>query len=130
MTKDDVLVDTMHIRTALQDFITFLRNRACQPILVGHNIIRFDNPRLRNAANNCGLLGELNEAVKRCIDTYEVFRGEYRNLASYKQENLVARYLHETYEAHGAVADATILKKLVEAKLDSEQLGKYVRNFS
>lgn len=130
MTKNKELVETTDIRTALRSFIKFLGDRTHQPILVGHNIIRFDNPRVGKAAKNCGLLVDLDEAVSLCLDTFQVFKGEYPNMVNHRQATLVTKFLEKRYDAHGAVADVAILKELVEAKLSNKQLLSYIRKFN
>ena len=44
MTVHGQKVQLMSISNASEAFINFISNRPTNPVLVGHNIVRFDNP--------------------------------------------------------------------------------------
>ena len=54
------------------------------------------------------------EVVVGFVDTLPVFKKEFPNRSSYKQDILVKNLLHETYSAHNALDDVKALQKLCE----------------
>ena len=129
MTVHGQKVQLMSISSALEAFINFISNRPTNPILVGHNIVRFDNPILRNAAANCGQLELLENSVNLCIDTLQAFRSKYPGLKSYKQQRLVSMFFGMHYQAHDAIKDTIHLKMLFEQKFRLGDMMEYATRF-
>ena len=129
MTVHGQKVQLLSISIALEAFINFISNRPTNPILVGHNIVRFDNPILRNAAANCGQLELLENSVNLCIDTLQAFRSKYPGLKSYKQQRLVSMFIGVHYKAHDAIQDTIHLKMLFEQKFRLDEMMEYATRF-
>lgn len=107
------LVLTNSLREVLVSFITFLRTLG-RPLVVGHNIRRFDCPVLARALDELGLRTEFDSAVSGCVDTLPLAREmlKERGLQSFRQENLVKELLGVDYKAHDALEDVRALQAL------------------
>ncbi|VDI81350.1 maternal protein exuperantia [Mytilus galloprovincialis] len=103
---------------ALNDFIIYLSTFSKKPILVGHNIKRFDCHVLYNSLKSHMLWNEFCSYVHCFVDSLDLFKHVKPGLKSYSQTNLVHELLGETYEAHNAVDDTAILNKLISTKCD------------
>ncbi|XP_073687424.1 protein PML-like [Garra rufa] len=104
---------TSSLREALVSFITFLRVLN-QPLLVGHNIRRFDCHVLARALDEFGLRSDFQKEVSGFVDTLPLARRLLKDsgLQSFKQENLVKTLLGVSYAAHNALEDVQALQKL------------------
>jgi len=122
-------LSSVGIGEAISEFIDFIENHDYPAVLVGHNIIRFDNRILLGAARNVGMEMKLRGSVNSCIDTLVMFRKIYPDRKSNSLNNLVADYLGCDYDAHNAIADAEVLKRLVEQQFSSEQLRQQLAPF-
>lgn len=107
------LVRTNSLREVLVSFIAFLR-MLHHPLLVGHNIRRFDGPLLGRVLDELDLRTQFESSVSGCVDTLsvaqEVLRG--RNLLNLRQETLVRELLGVNYRAHDALQDVRALQAL------------------
>ncbi|KAL6474533.1 hypothetical protein MHYP_G00180940 [Metynnis hypsauchen] len=104
---------TNSLREALVSFITFLRMLGC-PLLVGHNIRRFDCLVLARALDEFGLKAAFQTVAVGFLDSLPLARQllKDRGIQSFKQENLVKTVLGVSYAAHNALADVQALQKL------------------
>lgn len=87
---------------ALSSFIDFVCSFQTKPILVGHNIRRFDCPVLASNMRASGLWSEFLKCIAGFVDTIEVFRRTHPGLSSYSQVALVHRFCGITYSNHNA----------------------------
>ncbi|CAG2226554.1 unnamed protein product [Mytilus edulis] len=101
---------------ALTDFITFLSKYPSKPILVGHNIKRFDCHVLYYSLKANQMWNEFSSHVCGFVDTLELFKKIMPGLPSYSQTSLVSHILGENYCAHNAVDDTRALFKLLTSK--------------
>lgn len=107
------LVLTNSLREVLLSFIAFLQMMG-RPLVVGHNIRRFDCPLLAMALDKLDLRTEFESSVSGCVDTLplarEMLRG--RGLTSFRQDHLVRELLGLDYKAHDALQDVRALQSL------------------
>ncbi|XP_076589649.1 protein PML-like [Chaetodon auriga] len=107
------LVLTNSLREVLVSFIAFLRMLG-RPLVIGHNIRRFDCPLLARALDELDLRADFDSSVSGCVDTLplarELLKG--RCLQSFRQENLVRELLGVSYKAHDALEDVRALQAL------------------
>ncbi|XP_034092019.1 protein PML-like [Gymnodraco acuticeps] len=106
-------VFTNTLREALVSFIAFLQMFR-HPLVVGHNIRRFDCPVLARALEELDLRAEFEAAVSGYVDTLPLAREmlKERGLKSFRQENLVRELLGVNYKAHDALEDVRALQAL------------------
>lgn len=104
---------TNSLKEALVSFITFLRMFG-RPLLVGHNIRRFDCLVLARALDEFGLKAAFQAGVVGFLDSLPLARQLLKDsgVQSFKQENLVKTVLGVSYDAHNALADVQALQKL------------------
>ena len=110
-------VPCVTLKEALTGFTGFLGSLDGAPIVLGHNIARFDVPILYSSMQKVGLE---NMDVKGFVDTLSVASKLYKrgkDVSNMKQATLVSELLKETYDAHNAVADVVSLQKLYSLKL-------------
>ncbi|XP_059191612.1 three prime repair exonuclease 4 [Centropristis striata] len=107
------LVLTNSLREVLVSFIAFLHMLG-RPLVIGHNIRRFDCPLLARALDQLDLRGEFEAAVSGYVDTLPLAREmlKERGLQSFRQENLVRELLGLDYKAHDALEDVRALQAL------------------
>ncbi|XP_015120967.1 maternal protein exuperantia-like [Diachasma alloeum] len=101
---------------AAEQFLAFLQQCGEKVLLVGHNIIRFDAPRIMRWLQQLGLLPRFCNYVAGVVDTLPLIsQGKMK-----KQELLAKTYLtDDAWEeivrcAHDALADCQILNGLLE----------------
>ncbi|KAK5866984.1 hypothetical protein PBY51_011511 [Eleginops maclovinus] len=106
-------VFTNSLREVLVSFIAFLQMLG-RPLVIGHNIRRFDCPLLARALDELDLRAEFEAAVSGCVDTLPLAREmlKERGLKSFRQENLVMELLGVNYKAHDALEDVRALQAL------------------
>ncbi|KAI4874325.1 hypothetical protein NFI96_013952 [Prochilodus magdalenae] len=104
---------TNSLREALVSFITFLRMFG-RPLLVGHNIRRFDCLVLARVLDEFGLKAAFQTVVVGFLDSLPLARQLLKDsgIQSFKQENLVKTVLGISYAAHNALSDVQALQKL------------------
>ncbi|XP_033490676.1 protein PML-like [Epinephelus lanceolatus] len=107
------LVLTNSLREVLVSFIAFLKMLG-RPLLIGHNIRRFDCRLLARALDELDLRADFESAVFGCVDTLPLAREmlKDRGLRSFRQENLVRELLGVNYKAHDALEDVRALQAL------------------
>lgn len=107
------LIFTNSLKEVAVSFVAFLKMLG-RPLLVGHNIRRFDCPLLARALDKLDLRGELEASVSGCVDTLPLARELLRDrgLRSFRQENLVRELLGINYKAHDALEDVRALQTL------------------
>ncbi|XP_016414933.1 three prime repair exonuclease 4 [Sinocyclocheilus rhinocerous] len=119
---------TSSLREALVSFITFLRMLG-RPLLVGHNIRRFDCHVLARALDEFSLRSDFQKEVSGFVDTLPLARHLLKDsgLQSFKQENLVKTLLGVSYAAHNALEDVQALQKLYWAlKPTANQIHQHI----
>ena len=121
----DIPVLAITISQALREFFFFIGDSPV--ILSGHNIKTFDCHILLNAVKSCGMQGLFEKKVGGFLDTISLFR--CRTMPSYKQEELYARLIGGTYDAHNALEDVKALEKLIN-KIDPSSEEKRKHTFS
>ncbi|XP_069018913.1 protein PML-like [Embiotoca jacksoni] len=107
------LVLTNSLREVLVAFIAFL-HMLRNPLLVGHNIRRFDCPLLVRALDELDLRAEFESSVSGYVDTLPLARETLKDcgLQSFRQENLVRELVGLNYKAHDALEDVRALQTL------------------
>ncbi|XP_054476680.1 protein PML-like [Anoplopoma fimbria] len=107
------LVLTNSLREVLVSFIAFLRMLG-RPLVLGHNIRRFDCRLLVRALDELDLRVEFESAVSGYIDTLPLSRELLKDsgIQSFRQTNLVAELLGVDYKAHDALEDVRALQAL------------------
>ena len=120
----DKAVQTVSTAEALVSFMDFLSQFSHKPILIGHNVKRFDIPILLHHLRRNNMKAAFSEAIEGFADTLIIAKASLPNQTSYKQENLVRHYLQKEYEAHNALADVKALEEFTHTTL-----ACYVRKF-
>ncbi|KAJ8252322.1 hypothetical protein COCON_G00216340 [Conger conger] len=107
---------TVPLPQALAAFLAFLRMLG-RPLLLGHNIRRFDCPMLARALDEWQLRAAFQEVSSGFLDTLPLARDLLRDRGqqSYKQESLVKTVLGVSYPAHDAMEDVRALQELYYA---------------
>ncbi|XP_040019536.2 three prime repair exonuclease 2-like [Gasterosteus aculeatus] len=109
--RDGVPTSTVPLADALASFLDFLRSFAGPVRLAAHSATRFDAPVLTRVMRRLKLLPEFQRLVSGYVDTFPLAKNLFR-LSSYSQQNMVRHFLGKSYDAHNAVADATMLQEL------------------
>ncbi|XP_056137162.1 three prime repair exonuclease 4 [Lampris incognitus] len=114
---------TNSLREILVSFMAFLRMLG-RPLLIGHNITRFDCPVLVRALNKLDLLAEFQSAISGCLDTLPLTREMLKDCSvqSFRQENLVNAILGVKYKAHNALEDVRALQMLYSVLQPTSEL--------
>ena len=129
LMRKGTAVETVSVKEALRQFISYLQSQENKVILTGHYIKRYDNAVLLSAADK-DIKDKLGQCIEGFIDTHTVFRSERPGLTSYKQTQLFQHYLGESYEAHEATADVRALKRLINNQFpDQSVLYKYIEKW-
>ncbi|XP_068595863.1 uncharacterized protein [Brachionichthys hirsutus] len=107
------LVLTNSLREVLVSFIAFLQMLG-RPLIVGHNIRRFDCPLLARDLDQLNLRADFESSVSGCVDTLPLAREVLKDrcLRSFRQEKLVGELLGVDYKAHDALEDVRALQAL------------------
>ncbi|KAM9854548.1 protein PML-like [Aulostomus maculatus] len=122
------LVLTNSLREVLVSFIVFLQMLR-RPLLIGHNIRRFDCPLLTRALDELDLRTDFESSVSGCVDTLPLTREMLKGhcLQSFRQEYLVKELLGVNYKAHDALEDVRALQTLYNVlQPTSEVITKHV----
>ncbi|CAL8359550.1 unnamed protein product [Lota lota] len=107
-----VAMTTVTLHKALTSFISFLWSLEQPVLLAAHNARHFDVPILTRALLRCSLMEQFQQLGSSFLDTLPLSKALYPGLESYKQENLVSRFLRKPYNAHNALGDVTALQEL------------------
>ncbi|KAI5614862.1 maternal protein exuperantia-2-like [Silurus asotus] len=107
---------TNSLKEALVCFITFLRMFG-RPLLVGHNIRRFDCLVLARVLDEFDLKATFQDGILGFLDSLPLTRQLLKDsgVQSFKQENLVKTVLGVSYAAHDALSDVQALQMLYRA---------------
>ncbi|XP_042267950.1 three prime repair exonuclease 4 [Thunnus maccoyii] len=107
------VVLTNSLREVLVSFIAFLQMLG-RPLVIGHNIRRFDCPLLARALDELDLRAKFESSVSGYVDTLPLAREMLKDrcLQSFRQENLVRELLGVNYKAHDALEDVRALQTL------------------
>uniref|UniRef100_A0A3Q2DNG0 exodeoxyribonuclease III n=1 Tax=Cyprinodon variegatus TaxID=28743 RepID=A0A3Q2DNG0_CYPVA len=107
------LVFTNTLKEVVVSFITFLQMLG-RPLIVGHNIRRFDCRLLAQALDDLNLRATFQASASGFVDTLPLARELLRDhgLQSFGQENLVRELLGINYKAHDALEDVRALQTL------------------
>nr|XP_020479719.1 protein PML-like [Monopterus albus] len=107
------LVLTNSLQEVLVSFIAFLQ-MLCRPLVIGHNIRRFDCPVLARALDKLNLRAQFESSIAGCVDTLPLSREMLKDrcLKSFSQENLVRELVGVNYKAHDALEDVRALQTL------------------
>ncbi|CAG2216770.1 unnamed protein product [Mytilus edulis] len=97
---------------AFTDFNDFVKSFLVKPLLVGHNIKRYDCHVLYNSLRFHNMWNDFASNISGFLDTLELFKLLYPKRPSYSQTALVGELLGETYSAHNAVDDTEPLYRL------------------
>jgi DNA polymerase III epsilon subunit-like protein len=98
---------TEPVKDILNSFIDWLSNDA---LLVAHNCKKFDTNIIVSHYQNHDLINKLKENVTGFSDTLPLFQQKIPNLRSYSQILLATEILRQTYDAHNAKEDVTLLQ--------------------
>lgn len=118
---------TNSLKEVLVSFIAFLHMLE-RPLVIGHNIRRFDCPVLARALDEFDLKAEFVSAISGCLDTLPLAREIFKDasLQSFRQESLVKTVLGVTYKAHDALEDVRVLQMFYKVlKPKPEQVLKH-----
>ncbi|XP_053175480.1 three prime repair exonuclease 4 [Scomber japonicus] len=117
------LVLTNSLREVLMSFIAFIQMLG-RPLVLGHNIRRFDCPLLARALDELDLRAEFESSVSGYVDTLPLAREllKDRGLQSFRQENLVKELLGLNYKAHDALEDVRALQALYSVLQPTQEL--------
>ncbi|KAL6106360.1 uncharacterized protein ACO6RY_10252 [Pungitius sinensis] len=110
--RDGVPTGTVPLAEALASFLDFLRSFGGPVRLAAHNARRFDAPVLTRELRRLRLLPQFEQVVSGFVDTLPLARGLEPGLDRYTQKNLVHHFLGQSYDAHDAAADASVLQEL------------------
>lgn len=107
------LVLTNSLQEVMVSFIAFLQMLR-RPLVIGHNIRRFDCPLLARVLGEVNLRAEFESSISGCVDTLPLSREMLKDrcLQSFRQENLVRELLCVNYKAHDALEDVQALQAL------------------
>ncbi|CAC5426607.1 unnamed protein product [Mytilus coruscus] len=100
----------------LTDFLSYISEFKDKPILIGHNIKRFDCHVLFNTLSSLNMWNEFSSQISCFVDSLNLFKQVVPGLSSYSQSFLVNNLLGQEYESHNAVHDARLLLKLITDK--------------
>lgn len=117
------LVLTNSLREVLVSFIAFLQMLG-RPLVLGHNIRRFDCPVLSRALDQLDLRAEFVSSISGCVDTLPLAREMLRDrgIQSFRQKNLVMELLGVNYKAHDALEDVRALQALYSVLQPSPEM--------
>lgn len=114
-------VHTVALKESLSLFLAWLQDR--QPcILIGHNLIKFDLPRILHAYDISKLLFNFQNSIAAVIDTLPLFQELHPELDKHNQEFLIHHFVKEGYGAHNALEDVKSLQTLVTATNITDEL--------
>ncbi|XP_076109235.1 uncharacterized protein LOC143078171 [Mytilus galloprovincialis] len=116
MYHNGLLVPYKLPHEGLTDFLSYISEFKDKPILIGHNIKRFDCHVLFNTLFSLNMWNEFSSQISCFIDSLNLFKQVVPGLASYSQSFLVNNLLGQEYESHNAVHDARLLLKLITDK--------------
>nr|XP_023697399.1 protein PML-like [Paramormyrops kingsleyae] len=104
---------TVPLQDALADFLTFLRGFH-SPVLVAHNVLRFDAPILLRSLRGFSLQNELERVIPGFLDTLLLSKDlpACSRVRKFSLQYLVKYFLGKPFEAHDALEDSKALEQL------------------
>ncbi|GCC34945.1 hypothetical protein chiPu_0013422 [Chiloscyllium punctatum] len=104
---------TCSLQDAMTAFLKFLQSLD-RPLLIGHNIWRFDSPVILRAWKRLSMKDQFAGCVTGFLDTLWLAKEVIprSDVSSYRQCHLVQAIIGEDYEAHNAIEDVKSLQKL------------------
>ncbi|XP_045171078.2 uncharacterized protein LOC123533496 [Mercenaria mercenaria] len=111
-------VTAMLISDAFHTLIDFLGNSR-NNVLGGHNVKTCDSHISVNALRSYGKVPDFSHVCLGFLDTMAPFSKSHSHLEPYSQEALVKNILN-TYKAHDAKEDVSVLQKLVSSLKSSD----------
>lgn len=118
-------VYALSLLEGVYNFVKFLEDINCPDklILVAHNA-KFDSRFITKACYNLGYLDRIIKSVEGFLCTLSLFRHGYPTLSSFKQKDLVSKFLgneeSNKYDAHNAIHDVIYLQDLFHCKLSNK----------
>ncbi|XP_069789129.1 calcineurin-binding protein cabin-1-like isoform X3 [Narcine bancroftii] len=102
-----------NIRDTMEAFLQFLQSLDA-PLLVGHNIWKFDCPVLLRLWDELSMKDQFVSCISGFLDTLWLAKEVVprSKVNSYRQTELVKVFLNKDYKAHNALEDAKILQEL------------------
>lgn len=126
MYKNNQPVASVSLASALSDFIDFIEQFHA-PILVGHNIKRYDCIILYHSLKYIKMWSHFCSIIQGFMDTLFVCKDLFPGQPSYKQVDIIFNVMGLTYGAHDAAEDTASLYKLVESYMSTEAvIAKHV----
>ena len=114
----------LKIREALNQFLQWLKQFP-NPVLIAHNGKTFDFKVFCHAIDKNALQEDFLKSAVGFVDSLGVMRSKIPKLPSYKQTFLAQHVCQETYNAHNAQDDVTMLVKIMKsAKVNDDELIK------
>ncbi|XP_034952438.1 uncharacterized protein [Chelonus insularis] len=116
---DCVEVSTISPKMAIKHFISFLQMSGSKVILVAHNCLRFDGPKILQLIEKENMLAEFSNIIYGFCDSYPLFKKKLPERKCSKLGfglvELAKDYLNndEIVKAHNAIGDVTMLQKLM-----------------
>lgn len=122
-------VETVSERTALLNFLQFLKQIGRRVVLVAHNAFNFDAKIIMYRYRRSEFFKEFVEVVVGFCDTLTLLREKVPNRPSYKLVNLVKSILElDENDLHNAVVDVRVLEELiVKLQVEEEEMFKHTR---
>ncbi|XP_048411735.1 maternal protein exuperantia-1-like [Stegostoma tigrinum] len=117
---------TYSLQDTMTAFLKFLQSLD-RPLLVGHNIWKFDGPIILGAWEELSMKDQFAECVTGFLDTLWLAKEVIprTEVSSYCQSDLVQSLLKKSYEAHNAIEDVKSLQELYSfLKFTPEQKQK------
>ena len=119
------------LQTLAQNLVSFLKNTGKSIVLVGHNSMSFDFPRIYRLMYNSNLLSEFTSIVCGFVDTLKVFKVDEcaKHEPSFKQTALAEKYLPNWNPsgAHEALHDCVTLEELcISLKCDNKLISSCI----
>lgn len=116
LVHNNIALATKPPNQVAAEFLAFLKECGEQIILVGHNIVRFDAPRILRFMKTYGEPMEYCCVVQGLVDTLPLIRqGEIRKLQALVNKYLTGdEWINLKKQAHNAVADCTLLDGLLQ----------------
>ncbi len=110
-------VQAISVFDVLIDFLQFVKscsNGSDKPVLLGHNAKRFDVPVLYHVLHQHHMVSEFVSHIAGFVDTLVLSKQlvQKSEVANYKQQTLVAKFLNKEYDAHNALQDVLSLCEL------------------
>lgn len=118
-------VIAVHRHIALTNFLEFV-DQFEKPIILGHNIKRFDCKVLFNQLKCYNMWSHFAAVISGFVDFLHVAKIAFPHRKSYKQSDLLKDICGIRYDAHDALEDVKALQKLLESVKDRDTVVKLI----